>query len=302
MEMALAVVRAKRPELLMINLAATDGAGHQTGGITAPERMREVVQNADAQIGRLVALYKELGIYDETLWVVTADHGMIPDLNTIPPAVARVAVRRAGLPVKGKAGNPTPPHIWLADPSRAEQVAEAIAEQRVRDVHAVFYKVKQGSGYRFRLAQPVGPNALPESERAFEFLADAYGCANGPDVSVFTAENTLWEAKPATPGTRGRHNTATWGTQHIPLVVAGPGVRRGVKSAYPARLCDVAPTVLAALGLRAEGMDGVALADALANPPGAAVEAQNARERELSPLVQALDAQSQADVRRLGTR
>ncbi len=302
MEMALALVRAKRPDLLMINLAATDGAGHQSGGITAPERMREVVQNADAQIGRLVALYKELGIYDDTVWVVTADHGMIPDLNTIPPAVATMAVRQSGLPVEGKAGRPAPPHIWLSDPSRAQEVAEAITAQHVPEVHAVFYKVKEGNDYRFRLARPVGPWVLPAVIKAFRVLANAYACANGPDVSVFSAENTLWAAKPAAPGTRGRHNTATWGTQHIPLIVAGPGLRRGVESAYPARLCDVAPTVLAALGLRAQGMDGVVLADAFQSAPNAAVEAQKAEERELSPPVEALYAQSQADIEWLGRR
>ncbi len=297
MEITLALVRAAQPTLLMVNLPETDGAGHRCGGITAPHTMRAVIQNADAQIGRLVALYRQLGLYDETVWLVTSDHGMIPNLHSIPQAVVRVAMRQAGLsPEKADAA----PHIWLSDPSRARQVAEAIAAQRVPEVHAVFYKVKEDGGYGFRLARPAGRNASLEGVAAYQFLADTYACPNGPDVSVFTAENTVWGKKPGAAGTRGQHNSATWGTQHIPLILAGPAIRQRVTSDYPARLCDIAPTVLAALGIRPQAMDGTVLADALSNPLARDREAQSEREGHLVPLVEALEAQSQADLRRVG--
>ncbi len=297
MEMTLALVREAQPTLLMVNLPQTDGAGHQSGGITAPEVMRGAVQNADAQIGRLVALYKSLGLYDETVWVVTSDHGMIPDAHAIPRSVINVAMLQAGLKPQGKGGDQ---HLWLPDPSRAREVALAIAAQRVPDVHAAFYKVRQGNRYRFELAEPIGPKASPQAVAAYQFLADTYACPNGPDVSVFSAENTMWGSKPKAPGSRGRHNTATWGTQHVPLIIAGPGVRTGVTSDYPARLCDIAPTVLSALGIAPRDMDGVVLADAVADPRAWDSQAQANREAELAPLVEALEQQAQADLARLG--
>jgi arylsulfatase A-like enzyme len=89
----------------------------------------------------------------------------------------------------------------------------------------------------------------------------------------------------------GDHGTATWQNQHVPLVVSGPGIRRGVASSAPARLVDIAPTILAAMGLpRAARMDGVVLADALVAPSPSQLAEQGASDASLGPLRDALRA------------
>jgi len=50
-----------------------DGIGHSYGH-DSPE-YREAIENADYHIGRLVENLKELGVYDNTLIVITTDHG-----------------------------------------------------------------------------------------------------------------------------------------------------------------------------------------------------------------------------------
>jgi arylsulfatase A-like enzyme len=67
-------------------------------------------------------------------------------------------------------------------------------------------------------------------------------------------------------------------------------------SHYPARLIDVAPTVLRLLGLPSAAMDGAVLADALVEPTAAEVSGQ-ADAKQLSAYQDALMEQSARDIR-----
>lgn len=111
---------------------------------------------------------------------------------------------------------------------------------------------------------------------------------------LFPAEN--WNVQLSASYFKGDHGTGTWENQHIPLIVSGPGFRKGVTSHAPARLVDIAPTVLVAMGLKPEKMDGVALADALEAPSDDLSRAQDAATVELTPLRAALKARHEQDV------
>ena len=65
----------------------------------------------------------------------------------------------------------------------------------------------------------------------------------------------------------------------------------------PARLVDIAPTVLAAMGLQPERMDGVVLADALLSPSSEFIKLQQATNNRLNPLKEALLNQHFKDMR-----
>jgi arylsulfatase A-like enzyme len=75
-----------------------------------------------------------------------------------------------------------------------------------------------------------------------------------------------------------------WGNQHIPLIISGPGIQRGVTSNAPARIVDLAPTIARVLGFPLKGFDGVPLADALDNVSADDLTAQNAVTLKLAPL------------------
>ncbi|MCX5975022.1 MAG: hypothetical protein NTU59_10240, partial [Coprothermobacterota bacterium] len=86
---------------------------------------------------------------------------------------------------------------------------------------------------------------------------------------------------------RGAHGEVTWGDQHIPLILAGPGVLQGT-SDTPARLVDILPTLSRLIGFPTDGMDGVVLADALRNPDPSDTRRQQAYTEQVAPLQQAL--------------
>ncbi|MGC9042799.1 MAG: alkaline phosphatase family protein [Myxococcota bacterium] len=68
------------PNLVMINLTSTDGAGHIYGPHS--DMIKKVLEQTDFRIGKIIELYKKAGIFDRTVFVFTADHGMeIQDRN-----------------------------------------------------------------------------------------------------------------------------------------------------------------------------------------------------------------------------
>ena len=64
------------PTLLFIQFDSVDGAGHQTS-YGSPEYL-ERIHHVDGLLGKLVEKYKERGFFDDTLFLVTADHGGTP--------------------------------------------------------------------------------------------------------------------------------------------------------------------------------------------------------------------------------
>ncbi|MEW5718878.1 MAG: alkaline phosphatase family protein [Chloroflexota bacterium] len=273
---ALVLFEKYRPRALLINLPETDGLGHQTGGLTAPDKFRELMIATDAQIGRLMDAYRAAGIFDQTLWVVTADHGMIPNSHAIDTAQTKAAARAAG--VQGGGGLNT----YLAKPAQAPTLAEAIAKKNVDGILGAYAKVKVSDHYEYQPA-PTTQAALPPAlNDAYLYLLGTYVGATSHDVVLMTKEN--WTVSQEPPNTHGNHGEIVWGNQHIPLIISGPGIKRGVTSNAPARIVDIAPTIARVMGLAMKGFDGVPLADALMQPSADDIAAQNMVTLKLAPL------------------
>lgn len=62
------------PRYLAMSFYVTDTAG-QDGGPHG-DGLREALQATDERLGRVLDLYEDAGIFDQTLFVITADHGM----------------------------------------------------------------------------------------------------------------------------------------------------------------------------------------------------------------------------------
>jgi len=62
------------PDLMAISLYLTDGAGQNVG--PHGDGARDAIVETDERVGRLLDLYEEAGVLDDTLVVLTADHGM----------------------------------------------------------------------------------------------------------------------------------------------------------------------------------------------------------------------------------
>jgi len=64
------------PDFVYHELTLTDGAGHDYG--PHADGLRDALDESDRRIGRVLELLDKTGLFDETLFVVTADHGMAP--------------------------------------------------------------------------------------------------------------------------------------------------------------------------------------------------------------------------------
>ena len=66
-------VKAEKPTVLFVQFDEVDGAGHGSGYGT--KRHLDQLGTTDGYIGKIYDAYREAGILDDTLFIVTADHG-----------------------------------------------------------------------------------------------------------------------------------------------------------------------------------------------------------------------------------
>ncbi len=302
MTMALQSLSTLDPRLLMINLPGADIYGHRVGGPASPDVMRRIAAAADVQIGRLIGELRRRGILDQTIVVVTADHGMVGNTFQLDDSVIKHAIRDAGGEYLFHVGGNSA-YIWLKNPAAAGSVAQKMVDAfptlplyRSADAQSVafaHYQTLEGGQYTYHPVVPTGTAVDVELEKAYQYLLQTFAGPIAPDIALWFEENTITSHNPEV---HGEHGGATWGAQHIPLVISGPGVRRNHTSPFPARLMDIAPTVLTLLGLHPERMDGIVLADALKGATDSQSTTQHDLTGRLNEYQAALIARSAADI------
>jgi hypothetical protein len=85
----------------------TDGVGHDFGPHSKEERV--ALAETDRRIGRILAMLDEQGLFESTLFVVTADHGMAATKTEL------AADQPALLPAEGMKAVATAPLVYLID-------------------------------------------------------------------------------------------------------------------------------------------------------------------------------------------
>jgi arylsulfatase A-like enzyme len=182
--------------------------------------------------------------------------------------------------------------IGIREVLKARAVAANAARLAGKSIDAALYRTRSGNGWTYRVAsaQKSVPARLLQ---AYIDLADTSAADDGPDVVLDYAPHVTTGDRPV-----GRyhwlagHLGPQWDEQHIPLIIAGAGVRKGTVSRYPARLVDIAPTVERILGLSPAGSDGHVLADSLTRPARGDRAAQRAEEPALASTIAALKQRS----------
>jgi hypothetical protein len=103
------------PIFVAHEFAVTDGAGHDYG--PHAEGLREAVAETDHRLGAVLDLLERKGLFDSTLFVVTADHGMAAQNVALRANAARHPER---IGIKAITNEPM---IWLRDLDVDVQVA-----------------------------------------------------------------------------------------------------------------------------------------------------------------------------------
>jgi arylsulfatase A-like enzyme len=249
------------------------------------------MQGFDRDLGQIEAAYRKAGILDQTLFVVTADHGMMPITHFVPSDLITNAITQAGTTAPDIATN-SGDYVWLADPSKAQAVAQNIVNMHDAGIQEAYYltTVNGKEGYL-----PADSSLDAGTEAANQYLLSALLNGHEPQVVVMGTEGASFSDPKS--GWKADHGGASWESEHIPLVLAGPGIRAGVTSSAPAQLEDIAPTALTAMGVAPTGMEGHVLTDALTQPSQSAQRARRNEVTQITPDVQAMQrAESPSNV------
>lgn len=79
------VVREHQPECIFLHLSYLDYCRHRFGRYS--EKAKQALEECDERFGRIVKILKELGLHEDTDFVVVGDHGHMPITQTFHPNV-----------------------------------------------------------------------------------------------------------------------------------------------------------------------------------------------------------------------
>lgn len=263
------VLPKHRPDVALLWLSEPDISFHW-GGLRA-EHTQRALAAADAVLGRIVAWRDAQPGAAEIAIIVLSDHGHVTGRGK---RCLRTELNKAGFragtgmapDVDVVVAPAAAPGLWLRDAALAPQIADFLATQdwagpllardpSILPVGRAFPLATLGSAHA-RSADLVATFA--GSEEADEWGLPGFAPFDAPDV-------------PEGGGMHGGLHRAELATV---LVMQGGPFRRGAVAQEAADLTDIVPTVIHALGLPTEGMEGRPLRGAL----DAAADAAPARE------------------------
>jgi predicted AlkP superfamily pyrophosphatase or phosphodiesterase len=259
-EAACHVIRRRRPHLMVVHLLNVDATHHAFGSATPAGYTANGY--ADMCVARMLAALDEAGIRDRTTVVVLADHGFATTPKAIRP---NVLLRQEGLlTVDGGKLAAAKVHVYpeggvglvyCTDPATADGLRQAVKElfSGREGVAAVILPEEFAA-----LGLP-HPRRYDQAPDAVLVAQDGYAVSGGVDGETFVAGNV--EARTSL----GSHGfLAALPKMNAVCVLSGRGIRRGVALERVANV-DVAPTIVALLGLPACAADGRVLGEALAD-------------------------------------
>lgn len=238
-DVAVHAIETVKPAILYLHVWQTDDAQHEAGPHTA--EARAAFERVDAQLARLVAACQAAGIWDDTVIVVTSDHGFAPIEREVrlgallveegvfvPDAKGRVA----GAPVR-----------VMSDGGMATVYAEGAGSERAL------------AKLRARLAREPWVGRVIEPDEVARLGGDP-----GVAFAVEPTPGTIFEGGLQGPVARTRvGGSHGWSPERPEMrasfLASGPKIVGGQKLGEVA-LVDVAPTVGAWLGVAVGGADG----------------------------------------------
>lgn len=248
-EVALRFLR-ERPHFAAVHLTAVDAARHG-----APDAWNEeaaaALEATDVRIGRLLAGLEESGSADETVVMITSDHGLTPIRHAVIP---NALLRTLGLidvdergrveawgamtySAVGSAGIYLHPGATAIDTATVERALDILAGHPEHGLQRLLRGGAVGGAGAF-------PGAYAVLTAEPDFVIVGVGVTGDIDRSRLLLE----------PRPQGQHgHDPRLRAMEAVLIAAGPGIEEGV-GAPRASLLDLAPTIARVLGV--EGFDG----------------------------------------------
>src|SRR5579884_181071 len=147
MALAIKTFQTVHPKVTLINEPSFDWPlGHPDGANLDHPVVVKLMRQFDRDLASLEDAYRRAGILDQTLFVITADHGFAPISHTVDTAIIGKAVSDAGTSVVSSTYH-TADYLWLADPTKAVKVAANISHDQNPYIQAVYFKSVGSNGY-----------------------------------------------------------------------------------------------------------------------------------------------------------
>ncbi len=242
---AVHLIESQKPHLLMLHIFEVDHFQHGKGIFS--EEAKAAIENANAQVARVIAAAKKAGIWQHTALVVTSDHGFTTFEKRFRPGVyfaqqGLVTLDERGRITDWKAALLTAhglAYVYLKNPKDDQtrrQVLELLEPMRG----------KEGSGIREIYTRDEIRALGGDPQAALAFAAEpGYDIVGGYSGDVFFPLGSSVAGHgyhPRTPAMRAS------------LLLYGPSIAPGKLEG--ARLIDIAPTVAAWLGLKLDKAEG----------------------------------------------
>jgi arylsulfatase A-like enzyme len=266
-----------KPDVIVNWLTEPDHLQHALGA--GSTEARAAIRNDDREIGLVLDRLRELGLADKTNIIVVSDHGFghgIFGVNVTGELI------KAGLKlgpdsddvVVASSGQTLSLHVRERNPERIGEIVRFLQKQ-------------PWVGVVFTLGKPGGGGVPVEGRAPGTFSLELVHLANaerGPDI-VFTfpwssaksptgLQGLDYTEAPTTGplnGTAGNHGSMSPWTVHNTFIAWGADFKHGVTVRTPSSNVDLAPTLLALMGLDKEvdlgRFDGRALREAFVDGP-----------------------------------
>jgi hypothetical protein len=295
MQLAINSFTAIKQRVTLINLPEFDWPlGHVHGGILDQGNAQTLMRSFDRDLAQLQAVYEKAGVLNQTLFVLMADHGMMPLTHKLPQADITSAVEKAGATMVAQTYT-SAVYLWLKESTLVPQVGQNIANLKNPLIQSVYIRTQTAKGPVYQRVTSASLLRAGGTGAANQYLLNTFNGATAPNVVVSFTEGVGVEPN-GQANWKADHGGTSWQAQHLPLVISGPGIRSGYVSSHPARLIDVSPTILETMGIPHKRMQGVALADAMKAPSASAATAQKAVQGRLTAVVTALKKESKLEL------
>lgn len=283
MDTALTLMEKEKDwRFLFVTLAGIDKLGHIFGEMDNPKMRRraenlpynlaKVLKIADEQVGRLAGFLKSNNLWDETLFLVTADHGGFSGeknfygsrshtkefdncyfgdvANNEKKILTPLAAKWIQNDRVDHAFLDTAISVWLVPEAKRDMASQCRYFARVPGVATVYQKSREGNRWRYERCVE-GPSQKGSLGMNPVAVLNTYAHPHSADLVLALGEETSYCQL-------GDHGGLQEKSQQIPMILHATGLQSS-KSTCPIRLVDVMPALFSRTGVPIpEWMDGTA--------------------------------------------
>jgi len=271
---AIAMMENEEWSGMFVTMAGIDKAGHMWGADSDVQsaqgsedyqtHVQYNAENADLQLGRMLDKLEELGELDDTLIVLTADHGATygtnfygktaqgsgssdtnwyygpdskPTIYNNPSPALKPLIDTGNVQFSYQS---TSIQTWLKDASSSKRAKALKVMKKLPGVIATYWR--QGSRYVLNDKNAMTPSDKSWWKATAQGIVDNMADSNGPDLVALLANEVSY-------GAYGDHGGASEPVQRVPMVFWSSSMASGNDTGAAFKTPDVMPTILQALGI-----------------------------------------------------